>query len=580
MKTKKIYPIIFFLIVIGLFFHSQFSFCQTDESFYISMTHRLSQGDNLILDEWHPTQFYSPLLLPFYNLFSFVMSSNQGIILYYRVLTLLFSAFVCWLFFCEMKRLYNASFSFCAAIILLLFARANIAGASYYKLCGTFVILAYTLIIKSERKVKPANYILRILTGMIISFAVLCQPYLAVFVILAGIVGFVKKDTRLKILQICLGIIVTAGWYILSFLSKGTINDYLLGIKYVLSDPQHQFSFISWLYAMATSHINANSIIAICLVICLTGYVVWNYKKKRILPRTFFCFQCLVLCLSIIKPLVKIHNVPCYSYLGSFAIASFPFFLYLTLQKKTSCTIALYYIGIILAISFSLGSNTGYDAMLTGYHISAAAMILEIGTLQALVLKNQNTGNKKLLRLIVNKNSAIVLSCILVLFTGVQKTFGFYRDAPIRQMTERIEQGPAAGLLTTEQHAEEYNSIYNTINSQINDSDNENTKLICSKLLPWVYLCSDIRCGATSTWVSPVSSQMLIDYIDIHNPCAMYVALFTETVGSYESCYFNNHHERHNMNSQIIDGVFYERIQREGIIVYKDKQMILYKLKE
>lgn len=580
MKTKKIYSVLFFLIVIGLVCHSQFSFCQTDESFYISMTHRLSQGDNLILDEWHPTQFYSPLLLPFYNLFTFIMSSNQGIILYYRVLTIFFSVFVCWLFYCEMQRFYKKLFSFCAAIILLLFTRANIAGASYYKLCSTFIILAYTLLSKSEREAKPVNYILRILTGIIISFAVLCQPFLAFFAILAGIVGFVKKSTRLRTLQICLGILIAAGWYILFFLSKGTINEYLRGIKYVLSDPGHQFSFVSWIYVMARDHYRTNSVIVICLVICLAGYVVWNYKKKRILPILFYYFQFLTLCLSIMKPLIKIHHVPCYSYLGSFAIASFPFFLHLTLHNKASHATVLYYIGIVLAISFSLGSNTGYDAMLTGYHISAAAMILEIGTLWALMSKNQNTRDKKSLRQHVFKTSAIVLCYILLLFTGVQRTFGFYRDAPIGQMTERIVQGPAAGLLTTKQHAEEYNSIFNIINSQCNVSDNDNTKLICSKLIPWVYLCSDLRCGAPSTWTTPISSQMLIDYIDIHNPCAMYVAIFTETVGSYNSCYFNNHLERNNMNDQTIDGDFYERLQREGIIVYGDKQMILYNLNE
>ena len=544
------------------------------------MTHRLSQGDNLILDEWHPTQFYSPLLLPFYNLFSLVMSSNQGIILYFRVLTIFFSGFVCWFFFCEMQRFYNAFFSFCAAVILLLFTRANIAGASYYKLCGTLVILAYTLLLKSEREVKPLNLILRIIAGIIISFAVLCQPFLAIFVILAGIVGFVKKGIRLRTLQICSGILIAAGCYILFFLSKGTINEYLSGIEYVLSDPNHQSSFISWLYVTVTQHFNTNSVIIICLVICLAGYVLWNYKKKRVLPITFFYFQCLTLCLSVIKPLIKTHYVPCYSYLGSFAIASFPFFLYLTLQKKSSHSTVLYYIGIILTISFSLGSNTGYDAMLIGYHISATAMILEIDTIQALIMKNQNTKNKKPIKQIVLKNSSIVLCCILVLYTGVQRTLGFYRDAPIGQMTERITQGPAAGLLTTEQHAEEYNCIYNTINNQINVSDNENTKLICSKLIPWVYLCTDLKCGASSTWAAPISSQMLIDYINIHNPCAMYVVIFTETVGSYDSCFFNNHHERHNVNSQIFDGDFYERIQKEGKIVYKDKQMTLYYLNE
>ena len=64
LKNKE-YMIGLIIVIIALCIHAQFSFCQSDESNYLAMTYRLYQGDKLIIEEWHPTQFYTPVLLPF-----------------------------------------------------------------------------------------------------------------------------------------------------------------------------------------------------------------------------------------------------------------------------------------------------------------------------------------------------------------------------------------------------------------------------------------------------------------------------------------------------------------------------------
>ena len=66
---RTIWVLILCILFGHLLFHTQYSFCQSDESFYISHVKRLYEGNRLILDEWHPTQFYLPILLPFYAVF-------------------------------------------------------------------------------------------------------------------------------------------------------------------------------------------------------------------------------------------------------------------------------------------------------------------------------------------------------------------------------------------------------------------------------------------------------------------------------------------------------------------------------
>lgn len=58
-----------FIIAVVLAIRNLYSFSWSDESFYLAEIHRLFLGGKPFVDEWHPTQFYAVLFLPFYNIY-------------------------------------------------------------------------------------------------------------------------------------------------------------------------------------------------------------------------------------------------------------------------------------------------------------------------------------------------------------------------------------------------------------------------------------------------------------------------------------------------------------------------------
>lgn len=77
------------LLIIRCFY----SFCWSDESFYLSLVHRFWIGDRPIIDEWSGTQFYTVILLPIYALYIKVVGSNEGIFLFFRLLMVISNYF-------------------------------------------------------------------------------------------------------------------------------------------------------------------------------------------------------------------------------------------------------------------------------------------------------------------------------------------------------------------------------------------------------------------------------------------------------------------------------------------------------
>ena len=77
-----ILTIIAFLLCLRCFY----SFCWSDESFYLSLVHRFWLGDRPIIDEWSGIQFYSLVLLPIYGFYMKIIGNNEGIYLFFRLL--------------------------------------------------------------------------------------------------------------------------------------------------------------------------------------------------------------------------------------------------------------------------------------------------------------------------------------------------------------------------------------------------------------------------------------------------------------------------------------------------------------
>ena len=562
--------------VLALSFHAQFSFCQSDEPFYLSMTQRLYQGDRLILDEWHPTQFYTPILLPFFALYGLIVPSFTGVILYFRIISVVFAGVVSLLWYLYFKKGYGIGLSLGTALILLFFSRANIVGPSYYNLCMRFAVLTFLLWANCEEKniSDRRKTVLRCFAGICIAAAVLCQPYFAIPILIGGCVFIIRrrtsKEKRSGFVAMSSGIALSAVAYIAFFLRWGGIQQYLRNLRYVIKDPQHDFSLISFLKRIIGGHYHSNSVIVMLGVACCCFWVINIWRKRKELPEKFVLLQAILVGLSIIKPLLRISVIPCYSFLGAVALSLLPSMIAASLFHNNDIAVKLYWIGIFIAIAFAFGSNTGYDAMLSGYCISALAGLLFVGKQ---LVDRKNTGlNGRTLR-----RCTAILCTVLVVLSGIQRALGFYRDSPIYRQNVRLLAGPAAGLLTNEENAKQYNAVISLLKDESIFQDKD-AYILHSKCLPWAYLCRNNRAAGPTTWAMELTDSRIEQYIQTHSNTPLYVCIYNENVSSYQDCYFNNHKACNDYNQQVLEGSFFEKVNA-GELLDQNEYMRVYYVK-
>ena len=573
-KAGWIVWVLLLCILFGcLVFHTQYSFCQSDESFYISHVKRLYQGDRLILDEWHPTQFYLPILLPFYAAFRAVTGSDEGIIQFFRIIGVLVSFISSLVFFWEIRKTNNGFISFCVTALLLLFCRANIAGLSYYNLNLHLSILFFVALRNAVKCHGVPATVLSVLSGVFLSLAVLCQPYTAVLYI--GIMGYllINKSTRKDGWVILITVLLMGITYVFLFLFKGNIASYITNIQYVLSDPAHNEGIIASLINILYVYYKQISVPYCFIVAAVSVWFYYTRRKEKPLTLWHFVCQIVLLIIMLVKPLARISTYPCYSTAAFISIAAFPSIVYYFGKKDKSLMTELYILGICLAFFWGLGSNTGLDGMIVGYCISGIGALLLIA---GAIRDDMHTEP-------VRKTVLSVFSCFCVLVllaTLTQRVFGFYRDAPIDQLNTRIEQGPAKGLLTTEESASQYNELYEIINEQYKQLPG--ATVVHMKLVPWAYLCADWKCYAPTTWTNELNSPRMMEYYRIHDsslPDVFFV--YSPEVGAYKANYFNNHTERMDFNQmeksgelfEIVNGKSYRKVQKPLVTIYiKNKE--------
>ena len=139
---KKLPEISLVICFLFMFWRSLQGFCWTDECFYISTTDRFFRGAVPFVDEWFRTQMSSIILVPFYAVYVMAVGSNAGIILYFRLLYLLFSTAVAITFFRILKKEYPDTVAVIPALFIMCYAHLNNATFSYYMMSELFLGLA------------------------------------------------------------------------------------------------------------------------------------------------------------------------------------------------------------------------------------------------------------------------------------------------------------------------------------------------------------------------------------------------------------------------------------------------------
>lgn len=158
-----------------LFDSIRYSVHLPDECAYLTLTQRLMQGDRMITDEWHFTQFTALFqYLPF-RCFLALTGGTEGIILAFRRLFVAVEL----LFFCYLYRAfrqYGAWAVLCAAVFTGYNAFGFLTLNYYFMGYAALVFVLTELLIRQEKRPLPLFFI-----GFVFACSVLMQPVAALF---------------------------------------------------------------------------------------------------------------------------------------------------------------------------------------------------------------------------------------------------------------------------------------------------------------------------------------------------------------------------------------------------------------
>lgn len=505
-------------------------FCWTDESFYISTADRFIKGDIPLVDEWFRTQMSSILMVPFYAVYRLIVGSNTGIVLYFRILYLLLSSATAIVYFRVLRKEYPDAVALVSALFVMCYAHLNITSFSYYMLSELFLALA--LIIIHDYRNTGKRYTL-VIAGVCIAFSVMCMPVFAVgyFIVMAAVIaamivsrtGRVPEKIRNAIKELKLwditvytviGILIPAvlfAVYVLSHVDMARLFDTL---PYMLIDKEHNES---WGYFIRKPHRCLMDVFGIytygSYILIAVSFIFSKYLKKHPLQEITAVSAVIVFALQAYMA---------WGHTGYIQVAFFMFALpvFFVSEKKNH---ALFWLMVIpatlVAAIFCFSSSDFLYVIAIGCAIGTSAGVC--------ALYDFAKGNGRIVSVLVG------IACVFSLFvTFTLRIVNVYRDAPLDKLTEVIPTGVAKGLYTTEEHLLQYLDVYEVI-----DEYCRGERILISKVLPWGYAATDMRCGYPTTWRSTAYDEEQLDKYYSYNEVAKpdVILILNEEYGSFDA---------------------------------------------
>lgn len=472
------------VLALLLLLRAFFGVDDTDESFYFALAKRFARGDQILIDEWFPTQLIGILLLPFYQLYVKLCGNQEGIILCARLCYVCFSVFIAgYMLFVFRKEGRKCGYSFLASIMFCIYVRANIGTFSYYSL-GLETFLLFLLLWTDGKHARRPEW-RWILAGVNFSISVICMPYM---VLLFLIITICYLSNRRQLIPgkdgicFCLGIVVA----LVVFLG-GVGFDLFFGLQNVpqiLMDPLHQgtiwekwtdmaiylcFTYLkfTWpLYGLTFIvgiYLRKRAIRQQKWHILYKGIVYFEFFVQTVYVRTFFEGGIVV---AVLLLAVQI-------WLISYSSA------------RDSRMEQLFLVaGLGFGFIWVLGSNVGIRVLNMG------VLLADVWALHVLLEDSQESA--KIFRYLRSGVVAILFGVLIL-----NRFMDVYRDSAIWNLDTQINKGSMKYLFTTAQRAEEYELAVEELNKYTTTEDN----LAVPGLNPWIYLEAPASCGAYSVWV-------------------------------------------------------------------------------
>lgn len=512
-------------IGIILFWRCFYSVNTTDEAYYIGTVYRLWFGDGMLCDEWNPTQqLCSFWLYPFYALFRLILGSNDGMILAFRLLYIAFQLFISGYLYGKLKKF--GYISFLPIFFYLLSTAFNINSLSYNTMANSaLAALLVTLAMMDKPDWKNCIW-----CGIFASLVVMGNPYAVFAYVLYGIscvsVSLIFKKLN-KAVPVSIQMMtffkmsLTAAVIMILFLLftfwHATLERIMKNLPYIIGDQEH---VQRWNVKISDYFRYFREYYYGAVIVPTAVSVSASFDKKRVkhgavyMGLTVLSIVPYMIYHGIISDYVPINlvTVPiCFLGLTAYVVS----------EKKLSRIFYIWYLpAMVYPFIVQITSNTGPLAVSAGFVTAGAASVL----LAAVWAMEQES------RLVRNILHAVILAQLLIMLY-LRITY-VWVDAPLSELTTKVERGAAKGLYTTEEAAVFYEEMYADIDA-LNMTEEDGFLVVGSE--PLLYLYADRQVASYSTWQVYTNETRLYRYYEIHDgegrfPSVVYCAEADESI--------------------------------------------------
>jgi len=489
-KKESIILSIALLLLFCIFGWRQFyGFNKNDEIFYISTVYRFFQGDAMLADEWNNVQLFAFITYPLYSLIRCFYHSNEGIVLIFRFLYLFFQLMVSVYCYMRMKR-----FGWIRIMPVLFYfvtTPYNINSMSYNTLALGFMLLILVTIASVEKLRAGDSF----LCGIFVAGAVLANPYVVLLFIGYGCVCLIdsydnrKRKTRIlsmsfrNYLWMCLGAFTIFILFVVFVLSRASIQEILECISYIVFDKERKKPFFQ---KFLKYFIRIHRYYKILVYAAGISIILLLFDKRKKIPKAFYL---------IINSLITIFYIVYYGFfwemvginymLIPIAFPGLIAFL-LTKNKDRLLFFGWYVPGLLYTLLAHFATDTGIYTVSASYMLAGTASVLLIWKCMEECLQ------LRLVKILVYSLFAIqFISCVWQRITYV------WGDEHLEYLTCEIEEGPLKWIYTSKENKQLYNEVLQDM-SDLNLTEKD--KLAVIGIAPWMYLNTEAKCGASSTW--------------------------------------------------------------------------------
>lgn len=495
----SVYTIVLLALIQRIFYGIEI----TDEAFYVAEGYIVTQGATPFVNMFQASSGFAFLNAPFIWFYVFITGSKAGIMLHFRIISLLLRLTLVLIVCLIMKPYMKAKITALWVLPFVAFVPHSIITMSYNTWALILMPLCCVLIVRS---VLSANHRISfgIIGGSVFALIILCYPIMIIIgVMLLPLILAYEKFNHIGHKTLCgylAGGLITGVVILLFFtLRSGNILGIFEGLKIIIQDnPYNKLPkgvtkeslqmFIgymkNWILLISIAYLfiylpvlnkkQKSLLVIISVITCILYYsynIFIDYAQIMYTPQALHQISSVLCRLFFPLPIVLLPLIENNKKLAQILII----FIYLPALFTTLTTNFLVYNGM----------NNRYYFLVQGTLLVIPFLFFAINDLIEGKIKRA-----------VSFLSSSIIACVFT-FGFLMNYYGYmYRDEPMNRQNYKVEYGVYSGLYTTRARGEGIVSLEKTIRSSTNSFDT----VLFMDCVPMAYLMTDARHTAPSTW--------------------------------------------------------------------------------